>query len=316
MTARISARVISSIQRPSMAEAAVLGAGGGAVYLIPAAYYELTGDISFPAKYYPNMRFWLGYMHGHCESGLITHEEEGGWCLGEWCTPGAPMIPPEFVNTYFYIKGIRTVLDFAEMLAIPEDRSILEQRQQKSVQALVKKYFDPSTGSFCSGENGADAFAVDIGLGDWRTLENLVERYKKKGTFDTGIFGTDLLIDVLFRHGYGELAYQLLVNHGEASFERMRQAGATTIWEFWDGSDSHDHPMLGGCVRSLFTHILGIRQKPGSVGFEDVSVFPEDIPGISWAKGHITTPYGEICVSYARGADGNIQLDSSIPAKI
>lgn len=291
------------------------GGWGGAVYLVPAAYYELTGDKGFPAKYYPNMRLWLEYMHHHCEDGLITREEEGGWCLGEWCTPGAPLIPPEFVNTYYYIKGLRTVQFFAKTLHIPEDLPLLEQRQRKSEQALIRQYFDPSTGSFCGGENGADAFALDIGLGDSRTLENLVERYQGKGTFDTGIFGTDLLVDVLFQHGYGELAYQLLTNQGEASFAAMRQAGATTLWEFWDGSDSHDHPMLGGCVRALFTHVLGIRQRPGSVGFEDVTIAPADIPGIAWARGHITTPRGEIAVHYTRGADGRIQLESPILPK-
>ena len=154
-------------------------------------------------------------------------------------------------------------------------------------------HFNPQTGSFCNGVNGADAFAVDLELGDERTLQNLIDRYRAAKDLDTGIFGTDLLIDVLFRHDQGDLALALLTSDGPNSFENMRRQGATTIWEHWDGRASHSHPMFGAAVRALFTHILGIRQRPGTVGYTHVVIDPVPLQNLAWAKGGFRLPNGE-----------------------
>ena len=95
----------------------------------------------------------------------------------------------------------------------------------------------------------------------------------------------------------------------DASFARMMDAGATTIWETWDGRASHNHPMFGAAVRLLFTEILGIRQKPGTAGYADCTVEPADIPALSWAGGSIRTPRGEIRVRWERDAEGKLRLD-------
>ena len=55
--------------------------------------------------------------------------------------------------------------------------------------ALVREYFDANTGNFAENKNSANAFMIDIGLGDERTLNNLVTSVINRGTFDTGIFG-------------------------------------------------------------------------------------------------------------------------------
>ena len=123
---------------------------------------------------------------------------------------------------------------------------------------------------------------------------------------DTGIFATALLADVLFREGHGKLICRLM----EASFRAMRENGGGTLWEVWEGKYSHNHPMYGGIVSSLFTYVLGIRQKSGSVGFTEVEIAPMDILGIDWAEGSITTPGGVISVRYRRQADGTLKVES------
>lgn len=79
-----------------------------------------------------------------------------------------------------------------------------------------------------------------------------------------------------------------------------------------EGKYSHNHPMYGGIVRSLFTYVVGIRQKPGSVGFAEVEIAPMDIPGIDWAEGSITTPQGVISVRYRRQVDGTLKVESYV----
>ncbi|MDL2301852.1 family 78 glycoside hydrolase catalytic domain [Lachnospiraceae bacterium OttesenSCG-928-D06] len=287
------------------------GGWGGAIFLVPLAMYEYSGDKEILRKYYPNMRKWLSYMHSRTDNGLVTREEEGGWCLGEWCTPGSPLIPEAFINTYYYIYGLREVGKIAEILNIKETEPVPMEWLMESEKAFIENYYDPLTGSFCKGVNGADAFALDLGFGDERTIKVLVDKYKKSKTFDTGIFGTDLLIDILFRYNEADLAFQLLTATGETSFETMRLHGATTLWEFWDGRESHNHPMLGGIVRSFFTHILGIKQKD-SFGYENVVINPHNIQGLHWAKGFIQTPKGKIKVSYEKLSDQSLSVSHNV----
>ena len=286
------------------------GGWGGAVYIIPMTFYRLYGDEGFLRRYYPAMRLWLDYMESRCDDGLVTREEEGGWCLGDWtgdhCPPEAPMMPEPFVNTYYYIKGLREVIQAARILGIDENTAELEAREERCVRAMRAAYLDEATGSFCHGLRGADAFAVDLGLGNERTLEALVEQYSQKECLDTGIFATDILADVLLCHGHGALLLRLL----EASLRPMRESGNGTLWEVWTGNYSHNHPMYGGMVRCLFTQVLGIRQKPGSAAFAQVEIRPADIPGLDWAEGHITTPRGKIAVRYRRGEDGRLLVES------
>lgn len=291
------------------------GGWGGAVYLLPMAWYEAYGDTDFLRLYAPAIWKWLSYMHSRSNNGLVVREEEGGWCLGDWSTPGNhPEIPEPFVNTYYYIRGLRAAMKILSLLGEGDEGfeghglRWLKEQEQYSVLGMQTAYFNPETGSFCGGVNGADAFAVDLGLGDSRTLDNLIHRYSTSLTLDTGIFGTDLLLSVLFQNGQGELAYRLLSEDTDTSFARMRRNGATTLWEFWDGSDSHNHPMLGAVVRTFFTYILGIRQAEGSGGWQEVTIEPASIPALTWAKGHIETPAGRIFVHWQRNANGVLEL--------
>lgn len=93
----------------------------------------------------------------------------------------------------------------------------------------------------------------------------------------------------------------------------MKQAGATTLWEVWDGSSSHNHPMFGSVVKLLFTEILGIRQKKGSCGFRDITLAPAQIPALQWAEGQIRTPAGTVHVRWDRTPQDTLAITSRLP---
>ena len=285
------------------------GGWGGAVYLVPMAYYRVYGDTALMEQGYPAILRWLEYMDSRCSGGLIVREEEGGWCLGEWCAPPTEegMVPPEFINTYYYILGLKAFRRMGEILRRPEV-PWLEERVRASKEAILRVYFDPSTGDFCGGRGGANAFALNLGLGDERTKENLAARYRSGENLDTGIFGTPVLLERLFADGQADLAFRLLTGNGPASYARMMQAGATTLWEDWDGHSSHNHPMFGSPVKLLFTEILGIRQREGSFGFSDYYLEPADIAAIQWAEGSIRTAAGTISVKWHRDETGRLVM--------
>lgn len=226
------------------------GGWGGAIVFVPYSFYAFYKDKNFVEKYYNNMLNFLSYMESRSENGLVVREELAGWCLGDWCSPGNKnLIPEPFVNTYFLIKAFKQVIEMSEVIGKPTEE--LKTRLENVENAFIKAYYDEETGTFASSVESADAYAYDIGLGDERTLKAIVDKYEALGEFDTGIFGTDILIRVLCNNGYKDLAFKLLTSEKENTFYNMKKHGATTLWENWNGEASHSHPMFGAVVEYI-----------------------------------------------------------------
>lgn len=268
---------------------------GGAMINVPYTFYRHYGDKKFLKEVFPNMEKFAAYIESRCEDGLIVREEKDGWCLGDWCTPENVQLPEPFVNTTMFVVQLERLAELADVLgkSTKKYKKLIENHRE----AIVKKYYDGE--HFCGGIQGADAFAIQCGLGDEKLLENLCKKYEKLGEFDTGIFGTYILLDVLYRNGKGALATKLLANKNEVSFETMRRAGATTLWENWNGEASHSHPMFGASTEYLFSYVLGIRQAEKSVNFDSVIISPV-FDGLDYAKGYITVPHGKIGVNWKK----------------
>lgn len=333
-----------------------LGGGGGpggwgcAVYQVPLAWAKIYGDDSLLVQGYDAILRWFDYMDAHSEKGLVVREEEGGWCLGDWCFPASEekeQLPEAFINTFYYLHGLQEMMQISEKMNNKLPIRFAE-REKNVKNAFLDAYFDPETGDFCEGRAAGNAYGLALGLGDERTKKHLVEKYEALGRFDTGIFGTSMLLEQLFSIGAGDLAVRLLTNDNEAaSFAHMKRNGATTLWERWDGRESHNHPMFGACVRLLFTQILGIRMTPSAQPpvvnptQPDVTapqaqalkplngeLQPPAVPAsaqhfsyeirlssqrqLTWAKGSIQTPDGILSVSWELLENGEKQVEWSL----
>lgn len=232
------------------------GGWGGAMALVPYYHYKLFGDKALVRKYLPGIHRYLNCMAGFTENGLIVKERDKGWCLGDWCTPEPVKIPEPFVNTFYYIK----CMQIADYLACETgDNARYTALISKTKELLKEKYYDRKTNSFCGGVQGADAFALSLGLGNKDMEKALIEKYTALGCFDTGIFGTDVLCSYLAENGYEKLLFKLLSSEKYPSFGFMMKNGATTLWEDWDGRSSHNHPMFGACVKQIFYGLLGVK---------------------------------------------------------
>ena len=333
-----------------------LGGGGGpggwgcAVYQVPLAWAKIYGDDSLLVQGYDAILRWFDYMDAHSEKGLVVREEEGGWCLGDWCFPASEekeQLPEAFINTFYYLHGLQEMMQISEKMNNKLPIRFAE-REKNVKNAFLDAYFDPETGDFCEGRAAGNAYGLALGLGDERTKKHLVEKYEALGRFDTGIFGTSMLLEQLFSIGAGDLAVRLLTNDSEAaSFAHMKRNGATTLWERWDGRESHNHPMFGACVRLLFTEILGIRMTPSpqppvviptqpdvtappaqALKPLNSELQPPAVPvsaqhfsyeirlssqrQLTWAKGSIQTPDGILSVSWELLENGEKQVEWSL----
>ena len=290
------------------------GGWGIAIVKVPYEFMKYYGDEEPARRMYGQMLHYLEFMESRSQFGLVTKTmPETAWCLGDWCPPGKTVkIAPPFVNTYFYIKAMEMMIEMDERFGHEEDIPMLRERIEYRKSVLKAAYCNPHDGHFFGGEQGADAFALDIGIGTPKTAESFINRYENQPTYDSGIFGTDLITKQLFALGRGDIAFKLLTAEEPHGYGKWRKMGVTSLWEYWTlPSRSMSHPMFGSPVTYLFDDILGIKQDEGSIGYSSVTVKPADIPGLDRVSGSITTPHGVISVSYERTADG---LDVKVEA--
>lgn len=273
---------------------------GGAIAVVPYEMYKIYGDRETFRRYLPKILRYFDYLDSRSSGGLVCREEQGGWCLGDWCTPEPIAICESFVNTALCVKQMLMTKEAAEAIGKKETAQMLGRRIEEKRQAILNAYYSPQTGSFIGDVQGANSFATDVGLGGERAYENTRKKYSAADAFDTGIFGTDILTRVLFEHGDANTAFRLLTSEGKGSFYNMKKHGATTIWENWDGERSHSHPMFGAATRYLFSFILGITQEKTSAGYEHILIAPQIPDGLDYASGHITTVRGKISVTFKR----------------
>lgn len=322
------------------------GGWGCAIVEVPYQLYRHYGDTKILKNYYPQMLRYIDYLEAHSEFGLVTSDKAGEWCLGDWCGPNIlypecditshnqqVILPAPYVNTYFMVKSLLQMKEIAALIGKDTDIPMLEKKIDERKRAIQAAYYNAFDNNFVMSVQGANAFAVDLGLGDayakaqgsnhcseetcvaeGGTYKNLVTYYEKLGHFDTGIFATDVLTRVLFENGQAELAVKLLTQNGDQGYEHWRQNGATTFHEYWDSnrSRSHNHPMFGAPVAYLFEYLLGIRQKDGTAGFESLVIEPQATALFGRMAGSIETVRGKISVSYEK-KDGKTVFTVTVP---
>ena len=281
------------------------GGGGGlgwgtAIVEVPYQLWKYFGNTEVLHKHFPNMTRWMAYMDSRTSHGFATNEETG-WCLGDWGFPyereNYQLLCPNYVNTYFYVRNYNRMAEIAEFLGHPKYAKMCREKAEFSKAAMTAAYMSPMNNCFYNDFSGGNSYALDLGMGTAKTLEETVKKYDALEGFDCGIFSVDNMIRVLFENNEGALALKLLTSHKEkASFGYMMDCGATTIWEYMTGMASHNHPMFSAPVSSFFKYILGIKQTDKSRGFSEVVISPKLIGLLDKAEGHITTPKGVIAV--------------------
>ncbi len=306
------------------------GGWGCAIVEVPYQLYRHYGDKAILEKYYNNMRRYIDYLEAHTEYGVITSDKKGEWCLGDWCGPNIlypdrditshnqqVIIPAPMVNTYFMVKSLTQMCEIASIIGKDEDIAEYEEKIKYRKGVITAAYFNAFDDNFVMNVQGANSFAVDIGLGNENTYKNMVSYYKKLGYYDTGIFATDIVTRVLFENGDSDLAVDLMTNNGDQGYEHWRRNGATSFHEYWDSnrSRSHSHPMFGSTVAYIFEYLLGIRQVKGTVGYNSLVIAPQSVDRFGRMSGSITTPNGVVAVSY-ENQSGKVKFSIAVPCAV
>ncbi|MFF1883007.1 family 78 glycoside hydrolase catalytic domain [Pseudarthrobacter sp. NPDC058196] len=329
---------------------------GDAIVMVPWELYLATGDASILAENLDAMKRWLGFVQASAENRRhparaaarptpAPHEQylwDTGFHFGEWMEPDGPE-PDLFaarsadngiVATAYYRHTTDLMARIASVLGRHDEAAGLAELSGGIRDAWETEYLGPDGRvTQPSQANCVRALAFDL-LGPERragVTAQLAELIRDAGThLGTGFLATPYLLPVLAANGELDLAYQLLMQDTEPSWLAMVDRGATTVWELWNGIDaagtahqSLNHYSKGAVVTFLHRYAAGLRQAPGSAGWERIIIEPRPGAGLASASTSHLGPRGLIRVEWAvaEGAaspgkqhDAGLTLTATIPA--
>lgn len=284
--------------------------------LVPYYLYWHFGDIRPLEKHFPKLCAWADYLLRNSREGLSLYSFYGDWAgPAEGCLPGNPVsyiTPGHFISSGFNYYNCKLLAEMAGWLGEKEKAEYYAAWQKKIGMNMLKHFYDKKTAQFATGSQGANVFALYIGLAPKGDIARVVENVAKdiaenKYHLTTGNLCTKYLMEMLTEHGRGDLAMRLIEQDTYPSWGFMRAHGATTIWERWEyatgfGMNSHSHPMYGAVTAWYYKYLAGI--NPLKPGFLETLVRPFALEGIPGIKATLQTGYGEICSAWKRGENG------------
>ena len=309
--------------------------------LIPWRWSEINRDDSILREHYDGMARYARFMEKRCGKNMPFFAERVklpkaaknyfvnvGQSYGEWAEPVdvdggfrwqdfvAPH--PEVSTAYTaYVLGLMAKIagklghvdDAAEFSAYSEGcreayRALVStekytldtDRQARLVRPLYMDLLDEEQAAFAR-----------------KRLVEALEHYGWR--LGTGFLSTPLILYVLASYDI-EAAYRLLENEERPGWLSMPKAGATTIWEAWEGPSgaqggigSLNHYSKGAVVEWLFTTMCGINVT----GENRFTVAPQPGGHFTYAGASYKSVFGLIRSSWER-KDGKTVYTVTVPA--
>lgn len=321
---------------------------GDAAVFVPWSLWRAYGHKESLAEAFPSMQAWVDYAAGAAAAGRHPdraaalpvprpHEQylwDTGFHFGEWLEPDTPPNPDPardhgIVATAYLFRSADLLAKAATILgdtATAGHYNALAERVRTAWQA---EYL-ADNGRVNEESQGHYVRALAFGLVPphlvARTAARLVELIRlNNNRLGTGFLATGLLLPTLADHGYLDVAYELLLATGCPSWLGMIDAGATTMWEWWDGvtgsgaRGSLNHYSKGAVGSFLYTHVAGIRlpENPDAehTAYRSVTIAPRPGGGITSASAAVETASGRISSAWTL-EHGKFRLSTDIPAGV
>ena len=319
---------------------------GDAIVMVPWEVYLATGDAGILAENWEAMKRWLDFVRTTAESRRhpdraaasqvpAPHEQylwDTGFHWGEWMEPDGPepdLFAARFadhgiVATAYYRNTTALMAKIAQVLGHAEEAAALAGLSGNVRQAWETEYLDlAGHATQPSQATCVRALAFNLaGPGQRAAVTaQLVSLIRADGTHvGTGFLATPYLLPVLADNGELDLAYELLMQDSEPSWLVMVDRGATTMWELWNGIDAEgsphqslNHYSKGAVVSFLHRYAAGLRQAPGSAGYERIIIEPRPGAGLTFAATSHHGPQGMIEVQWTTD-DGGLRLRAAVPS--
>ena len=312
-----------------------------ACVLVPWNEYRARGDVEILRKYYPGMKkyikaccFWAGLLS--TGKNKYIWDVPGMLCFGDWVTPDVPQMSQwqargKWTGTASLRNCSGLVAKIARILGEEADAAYYADLSAKVADAYCSVLTD---GNGKLLEEFQTAYVLPLHLDMFpnaqikaQAAENLVKLVERSDyCIGTGFPGTPYILFALADNGHVDTAYRMLLNTKCPSWLYQVKMGATTIWERWDGLDengecpigddgtdimiSYNHYASGAVGDFLYRRVAGIEAV--EPGYKTFKVQPVLGGGLTWARSHVLTPYGQVSSGW-KIENGQFTIEVQVP---
>lgn len=309
--------------------------------IMPYQFWKLFGDRAILEEYYDRMKAYSRFMQKRCgkwggpfakplrlKGEAKKYAVNCGQSYGEWAEPADVCqfqwydfaAPHPEVSTAYTAYVMHLMEEIATELGYTEDATNYRKYKEgctKAYQALVQT----EAYSLDTDRQAQLVRPLAFGLLDEEQTafarSRLIQAMENYGwRLGTGFLSTPLILDVLADIDL-EGAYRLLENEEIPGWLAMPKAGATTIWEAWEGPNSTsggigslNHYSKGAVCQWLFETMCGIHVA----GENEFVIAPKPGGHFNYAKAEYNSVYGKVSCGWKRQEDGSFEYEILIPA--
>ena len=279
---------------------------------VPWDLYLTTGNKEIIKKQYPSMKGFLQWCQDTDNPDFTTDKD----CWGDHTSVIQATVNKRLLATAFYYLSATRLSTMAGELGYVSDAASFASLAD-SIKTAFNTNFLHENAYYGSGQQTQQALALALGLcpdsARDAVLKHLVKDIVDRDTLMTvGILGTYALFDALCDNGRSDIAFSLANQTGFPSWGISSDRVRPTMWEFWDGAGSHNHPFLGGCLpRFFYERLAGI--FPTAPGYRQFAVKPTVVGDLRYVRAVIPTVRGNVVSHWKRGDGGKFVMTVAIP---
>ncbi|MBR5011472.1 MAG: family 78 glycoside hydrolase catalytic domain, partial [Clostridia bacterium] len=294
--------------------------------------WQYSGNFSLVEEHYDSMRA--------CALAYITVLKGNGYVwldnlYGDWEVPDhVSAYSPEgsgIICTAYAYHGLECMAIFADEMGKTKDAAEYREAMAKVYTAFNEKYYDAEKGYYDTGWWNAN---TPSSTNKYRQTSNLIplafglcpDEYKESVAasivkdivdtrslhLNTGCIGTKHVLTELSNAGYGDIAYELLMQDTYPSWGYWLANGSDSAWEAWPiSARSYNHYFLATYDDWFFTHLAGIRDVKN--GYETVTLKPEIYTGLGYVDCSIDTVRGTLESSWGYNESGALVWTVRVP---
>lgn len=301
-----------------------------AAVLIPYRFWKVFGDKKILAENYGMMRAYAMFMiknTGHKdkkkarENPYDPYIYEKGMHLGEWLEPeefqdkiaaGHRALHTEECTAYLHYT-MEHMAEADAVLGKSEDAGIFAEYAEGAAKAYQYLFLREGAPDTDRQAKLVRPLAFGIAKGEVKKAleDRLVKAVENRGCrIGTGFLSTPFILRTLTDMGRADLAYKTLENEEQPGWLYEVNQGATTVWENWEGTVSHNHYSPGAVCQWLFDTAAGIRTD----GENHFYIAPVPGGSFTYVEAAYDSLYGRVEAGWKKEIDGTHTYTVKIPA--
>ena len=302
---------------------------GDVAVVLPWTLYLVYGDRRILEAQHDSMKRWIDFMRAHSTDCLWSYRLQFGDWVALDAEPGSYFgaTPLELTNTAWYAHVTGLFAKACRVLGRDGEAAEYEALRADIADKFRRMFLD-ERGVMKVQTQTAHILALVFGLVPPEGVEGTVDGLcrlldAQDGHLVTGFMGTPFFCFALSDNGRTDRAYELLLKDDFPSWLYQVKAGATTVWEHWDGlkpdgtmwsadMNSFNHYAYGAVGDWLYRVVAGIDTDEAHPGYRRAIIAPHTGGGLTWAEGRFDSVYGPLAARWQREGDA-VALEVTVP---